>query len=77
VHFIDCSTFGKGTSIEQIDRGYERIDELIGAKSFELNKTCKSIMNRSSRKATYFSILGNTCLAIIKGLAGFLAILMP
>jgi UDP-N-acetylglucosamine 1-carboxyvinyltransferase len=36
---IDCSTFGKGTStiqnIEQIDRGYERIDErlrAIGAK---------------------------------------------
>jgi divalent metal cation (Fe/Co/Zn/Cd) transporter len=23
-------------------------------------------------KATYFSIIGNTCLAIIKGLAGFL-----
>jgi UDP-N-acetylglucosamine enolpyruvyl transferase len=39
VSLIDCSTFGKGTStiqnIEQIDRGYERIDErlrAIGAK---------------------------------------------
>jgi UDP-N-acetylglucosamine 1-carboxyvinyltransferase len=33
--FIDCSAFSKGTStiqnIEQIDRGYERIDERLRA----------------------------------------------
>jgi UDP-N-acetylglucosamine 1-carboxyvinyltransferase len=43
--FIDCRAFSKGTStiqnIEQIDRGYERIDErlrAIGANIVLLNK---------------------------------------
>jgi divalent metal cation (Fe/Co/Zn/Cd) transporter len=30
-----------------------------------------NVTREESDKATYFSIVGNTCLAIIKGLAGF------
>jgi hypothetical protein len=75
---------GKGTStiqnIEQIDRGYERIDErlrAIGAKNLELNKRCKLIMSKEQAAVKGNLLQYITCLAIIKGFSRFFWHFMP